>query len=570
LIARVVTDVAGIEKEFDYLVPEGSESRIEIGTEVRLPLGGRRVGGWVVDLPDAAPEGVKLRPLAKVRGVGPDAAMVDLCRWAAWRWAGKHAWFLHTASAERAIRALPARSTPRPPARPSETAVALPPGAGVHVLELAPATDPTPVVAAAAQLGPALVVVPSPARAAILAGRLRRAGGDVALLPGDWVGARNGSASVVVGTRSAALGPCPGLSSVVVLDAHDEALTAEGAPTWSAVTVLTERARQAGAPLYALTPSPTAELLADRPFQRQERGGALAGWALTEVLDRRGDDPRKGMWSTRVVDLVRAGGKVALVLNRTGRVRLLACSACGELAHCEVCAAAVSSPAPGLLRCDRCGHERPAVCTRCGSTRLKNLRVGVRRAAEELAVLAGRPVGEVTASTTELPAEDVLIGTEALLHRLDPTSGFSTVVFVDFDQELLVPRVGAASQAMSLVARAARVVRGRAGRIVIQTRLPDHPVVRAAVHADPMMALEGEEDLRRQLRLPPFASIALVYGDAAGPWVEGLTGLDVSGPDAGGRWMVRAGDPEALCNSLASNPRPAVGSLRVAVEPARW
>ncbi|HET6795081.1 MAG TPA: hypothetical protein VFH45_11590, partial [Acidimicrobiales bacterium] len=545
MIARVVTDVAGIDKEFDYLVPEGSEDRVEIGTEVRLPLGGRRVGGWVVDLPEAAPEGVKLRPLAKVRGVGPDAAMVDLCRWAAWRWAGKQAWFLHTASAEGAVVTLPALTTPRMPARPLETAVGLPPGAGVHVLELAPATDPTPVVAAAAQLGPILVVVPSPARAAILAGRLRRAGADVALLPGDWPRARAGNASVVVGARSAAFGPCPGLSSIVVLDAHDEALTAEGAPTWSAVTVLAERARRSGVPLYALTPSPTVELLAHGPYHRQERGGALAGWAMTEVLDRRDDDPRQGLWSTRVVDLARAAGKVAMVLNRTGRVRLLACSACGELAHCEVCGAAVASPAPGTLHCDRCGHERPSVCARCGSTRLKNLRVGVRRAAEELAVLAGRPVGEVTASTADLPVEDVLIGTEALLHRLDPTSGFATVVFVDFDQELLVPRVGAASQAMALVARAARIVRGRTGRIVIQTRLPDHPVIRAATHADPTIALEGEGDLRRQLRLPPFASMALVYGDAAGPWVNDLKAVEVSGPDAAGRWMVRAGSHRA-------------------------
>ena len=574
LIARVVTDVAGIDKEFDYLVPAAQAAAVTVGTEVRIPLGGRRVGGWVVGFDQTPPEGVTLRPIAKVRGAGPDPGIVDLAGWAAWRWAGKAAWFLKTGSADRAVPRLPpARAgSPRPPARPERTPITLPDGPGPHLLRLAPATDPTPLVATAAQLGPTLVVVPTAARAAVLAGRLRRAGGTVALLPDDWTDARAGRAAVVVGARSAAWGPCPGLAAAVVLDAHDEGLTSEGAPTWSAVAVLAERARRRGVPLYAVSSCPTLDLLELGDLRVGDRGAEVAGWAITEVVDRRDDDPRLGLWSERLVNLVRTAGpesRVACILNRRGRIRLLSCAACGELARCEVCAAAVSSPRAGLLHCPRCGHDRPSVCARCGSTRLKALRIGTGRARDELEALAGRPVGEVDSTSTELPGTDVLIGTEALLHRLDPSSRLATVAFVDFDQELLAPRVRAGEEALALLAHASRLVRGRVGRVLAQTRIPEHPVIAAAAHADPALALEGQAELRRGLRLPPYAAVALVHGDAAADWVAALAGVEVMGPDPSGRWMVKAPDHVTLCDALAAVPRPVTGTLRVAVEPAR-
>ena len=47
LMARVVPDVTGLDKQFDYLVPESLRSLVAVGSMVRAPLHGRRVGGWV-------------------------------------------------------------------------------------------------------------------------------------------------------------------------------------------------------------------------------------------------------------------------------------------------------------------------------------------------------------------------------------------------------------------------------------------------------------------------------------------------------------------------------------------
>ena len=84
LVARVVPDVTGLDKQFDYLVPEPLRARVAVGSMVRVPLHGRRVGGWVVALgpPDGSVPVERLVPLAKWSGIGPSAEIIDLARWA--------------------------------------------------------------------------------------------------------------------------------------------------------------------------------------------------------------------------------------------------------------------------------------------------------------------------------------------------------------------------------------------------------------------------------------------------------------------------------------------------------
>ncbi len=205
------------------------------------------------------------------------------------------------------------------------------------------------------------------------------------------------------------------------------------------------------------------------------------------------------------------------------------------------------------------------MCGACGSQRLKVLRPGVSRVGEELEALVGAGVGEITSQTTGIPDTKVVVGTEAALHRL---SEVDAVAFLDFDQEVLVPRFRAAEQALTLLARAARVVRGRRGTILVQTRVPDHEVLNAAVHADPGRFAAAELSRREELRLPPYTALAEVSGPDAAALVASLPpSVEPLGPD-GDRWLVRAPDHAALCDALASTSRPP-GRVRVVVDPTR-
>ncbi len=592
-MARVLPDVAGFERELDYSVPAELAGAVRPGSVVRVPLQGRTVSGWVLAFPVQPPDGLVLRPLVKVMGWGPEPELVHLAAWAAWRWAGRRRSLLVTASPLVAVRQLPPGREQPVPYRQSvgqgaeRDLVNEVRGPGRHLLRLPPVYDATALVLALAERGPVLVVAPTNARAGAGCAALRRRGAKVALLPGDWPLARAG-ADVVIGARSAVWGPCPGLGSIVVLDAHDEGLVQEQAPTWDAPSVAGERARRAGVPCLWVTPCPTLDLLSATDQQHvASRATERSGWAKLQVVDRRRSDPRTGLYSPELIRLLRnAERRVVCVLNRKGRALLLDCAACGEVARCEHCAGAVRLVGEELT-CRRCGRSRPLVCASCGSDSLRSLRVGVTRAREQLEALAGRPVAEVAAVARakgdELPGASVLVGTETVLYReseLRRGGGVGTVAFLDFDQELLAPRYRAAEEALALMARASRLVGGRSrdGRILVQTRVPGHPVIEAAALADPGRLSLAEEPVRRALRLPPYTALAVLSGAGAAELAGALENLR-PGPGAGGRvevsvlgdgrWAVRAPDQGALADALAAVDRPEE-RVRVEVGPVRF
>jgi primosomal protein N' (replication factor Y) len=388
------------------------------------------------------------------------------------------------------------------------------------------------------------------------------------------------------------------LAAAVVLDAHDAAYREESAPTYSAVEVLRERASRAAVPCLLVSPIPPVELTArpELPIVALPLPEERAGWPALERVDRRGADPRSGMFSGEFVRLARSvldeavgapeRGPLVCVYNRTGGARLLACAHCGELAQCTRCGAAVARPRDEeILRCPRCGETRPVVCPHCGRLRMKTLRAGVSRLREELAALLGVPVGEVSgpqptgraAIETTAPAqpvERVVIGTEAVLHRVRRAAA---VAFLDVDLHLLAPRLSAVEETLSLFVRAGRLVGARGtgpttARVLAQTRVPDHPVLAAVNAGNPVAVLEAETDVRRAAGLPPFSALALVSGTLAASYSEGLRAaaadpLVTVTPLDEARFLIQAPEHRRLCDLLARVPRPSGRGLRVEVDP---
>jgi len=575
-IVRVLPDPPAIDKTFDYLVPEQLGDQVRVGSVVRVTLHGRRVGGWVV-ADDVGRDPLharrQLQPIAKVTGWGPPADLIDLADWASWRWAGRPAHFLRTASPDQAVRHLPTSGSSGPPIHVVADELLVEAFAAPRaVLRLPPAADPYPVALHAAVRGHALILCPSADRARHLGLRMRRAGVTVAIMPRDWALARAGA--TVVGSRAAAWAPVRDLAAVVVLDEHDEAWQQEQAPTWNARDVAAERARRAGVPCVLVSAMPSLEAQAWGELIVASRGAERDGWPKVDVIDRRHDDPgRAGLFSERLVAALRSGGRVVCVLNRKGRSRLMACTSCGEVAHCERCEASVVLSDEGTFDCARCGATRPPICLACGGTTFKNLRAGVTRVREELEALAKTPVVEVTGATRDLRLDEarVYVGTEAVLHQLESAD---VVAFLDFDQELLAPRYRAAEEAFALLVRAGRLVGGRRGdgRVLVQTRLPGHEVIQAAVLADPARVSAAEADRRALMRFPPVTAMAAVSGASAPAFIEALEraafpGVEVLGP-SDGQWLLRSDRHATLLDALAATPRPP-GRLRVTVDPLR-
>ncbi|MFM8303561.1 MAG: hypothetical protein ACKOA9_04580 [Actinomycetota bacterium] len=585
-------------RTFDYLVPEALAASVRVGTVVRVPLHGRRVRGWVVAddvVPEADPD--RIVPVHKVVSAGPPPEVVALAHWAAHRWAGPVTAFLRAASPPVSVTAT-ASPSPESALHP----VSAPPtelgadwlDARVRVVTWPPAADRRGLVrAVCAPEGSTLVLVPEPARAGALVRSIAEEGREVLHHHSDltdraraaiWDATRHG-ARVVVGGRAAVWLPIPDLAAVVVLDEIDESFQDERAPTWHARDVAVERAVRAGASITLVSPAPSPEAratpgaVAVTPDGRRLR----AGWPQLEVVDVRDDPPGTGICSLALGPAIHraldAGGRAIVVVNRKGRARLLACRACAALARCTTCGAAVGQP-DDVLECPRCAATRPPVCGECGATRFRPVRPGVHAVRDDVAALVPRtPVADVDAATDAVGDEAVLVGTEAVLHRVLRGSRppVRLVAFLAFDEELLAPRYRAHAQALWLLVRGARLLGGRAdgGRLLVQTRMPDHPVLRAARTGDPTDLVAEDTAVRRALAFPPFGAVAEVSGVAAAVALAAnalrAAGLAVTGGEDGPA-LVRSPSPDALADGLAATdlgPARGLGRLRVAVDPPR-
>lgn len=614
---EILPDVTGLDRSFHYVFPPGLLCGATAGTIVRVLLHNRRVRGWVVAAGTPAPAGVDARPILEVVSLGPPERVVTLCRWAAWRWAGRLRPLLLAASPERVVRALPPPPTARladsSPIHGSATTDSLDRmveeglAAGDAILRLPPLSPRLPVVLAALSAlgrregrgGSLLVLVESREDVVRLSRALTRRDLAIATLPEEWAAVAAGAEprspggaepcrplDVAIGTRNAAFSPGDHCA-FIVLDAHSESYRSERSPNFDAREVVAERARQSGKPVLFVTPAPSVELSAGRRLLRLEPSRERRAWGNVGVLDQRNEDPREHGYPSRLAHLIEkalelegqgSGGRpVVVVLNRTGRARLLACSSCRSLQRCERCGGALSQaerPAKGEvgeLRCARCGASRIAVCPSCGSARLRIAKAGVSRARELLEALIGEAVGEVTGATADGAEanERVLIGTEAVLHR---ARGAALVVFLDFDQELFAPRFRAAEQALVLVVRALRLVgetrtntpasggfdRRGIPQVVLRTSDPEHEVVRAAQRGDPGMVMEEEAVRRRLLRLPPESAMAIVTagGEDAAQRVarlpDSLSIAALAQPSGVQRWVVVAADSTTLADGLAA------------------
>jgi len=566
-LVAVQPDITAIEQSFTYEVPsaweeDGRADKVAVGSMVRIDFGGRRTAGWVTAVDVDFDPTVEVRPLAKWSGVGPPGNVLALAEWAAYRWAGRVSHFLRAASPQRMVPLV----RHAPPVRPVDAMgfdAAFQPG--VSVVRTIPAETPAGLGLGAASVGRALILVPTIVQRRALARTLRDLGVGVAEYDDQWE--RSASGAVTIGTRTAAFAPMPKVDAVLVFDEHDSAYKEERTPAWNARDVAIERARRDGAPCVLASPSPSLEALqvADRvlsPERRVER----EGWPQVDVVDMRVQE-RPGLLSSAIVDLVRGPGPIACILNRKGRARMLACATCGSLAACSECGGALHEDDHGRLRCARDGTTRPMVCEECNGTHMLHLRLGVSRIAEDLEALAKRPVVEVTAVTeaVDLSGDQLFVGTEALLRRMLHARA---VIFLDFDQELAVPRTRASEDAFGLLALAARRVGERrdGGRIIIQTRRPNDVVVHAALHGDPARVASAQRDIRQVFNHPPYGAWALVSGAGADDYIDTLEPNGVDVHRLGDRFRVSAPDHETLLYVLNNTERPA-DRLRIEVDP---
>jgi primosomal protein N' (replication factor Y) (superfamily II helicase) len=361
-----------------------------------------------------------------------------------------------------------------------------------------------------------------------------------------WRAVAAGRARVVVGARSALFLPFPELGLIIVDEEHDPSYKQEDGVIYQARDMAVLRASIAQIPIVLVSATPSLETVVNVARGRYERVAlprrhAAAELPQVRLIDMRREriEPGRFLAPPLVAELAAtfaAGEQALLFLNRRGYAPLTLCRACGHRFQCPSCTAwLVEHRFTGRLLCHHCGHAEavPACCPEClAAGALVPCGPGVERLLEEVTarfpvaraalmvsdLLSGpRAAAELAQAMTERHY-DVLIGTQ-IVAKGHHFPMLTLVGVVDADLGLTGGDLRAGERTYQLLHQ----VGGRAGRaehkgrVLIQTWMPDQPVMKALAAGDRDRFLAAEAEARRSAGLPPFGRLAALVvsaGDA--------------------------------------------------------
>ncbi len=398
-----------------------------------------------------------------------------------------------------------------------------------------------------------------------------------------WRRIATGREPVVVGARSALFLPLAGIGLLIVDEEQDASFKQEEGVTYDARTAAHTRARLEACPLLLVSATPSVETayrtgsvpgfppeppVWSRLLLPDRHGGA----SLPEVrlVDLRRDRPPPASWLSpplrrALAACLEAGEQALLFLNRRGYAPLTLCRACGHRLRCPNCSAwLVSHRLKGRLQCHHCGWNRPEPghCPHCGTVdALVASGPGVERIAEEARRLFPtarlRIATSDTLRTATQAAElveavtggevDLLVGTQ-ILAKGHHFPSLTLVGVVDADLGLAGGDLRAAERTFQLLyqvaGRAGRAA--RPGRVLIQTHMPEHPVMQALTRGDREGFLESELAERAASGMPPFGRLAALV----------LSGRDAGRVRAEARRLARRAPEQEGLTILGPAPAP--------------
>ncbi|WP_439817160.1 primosomal protein N' [Zavarzinia sp. CC-PAN008] len=376
-----------------------------------------------------------------------------------------------------------------------------------------------------------------------------------------WGAVAAGGPLIVVGARSALFLPFQNLGLIVVDEEHDTSFKQEDGVVYHARDMAVVRARIAACPVILASATPSLETVVNveqgryRSVRLHRRHGG-AGLPDMRLVDLRREPPARGRFlapslGAALATNLEAGEQSLLFLNRRGYAPLTICRACGHRLSCPNCTAwLVEHRFEGRHACHHCGYSVPQVrtCPDCGTEgQLAPCGPGVERVVEEVAELLPTARTLVMASDTlagpaaiaeaveRIAAHDVdlVIGTQ-IVAKGHHFPGLTLVGVVDADIGLAGGDLRAAERTFQLVSQVAGRA-GRAekpGRVLIQTFMPQAPVLRAVAAGDRDGFLHALADERRGGLWPPFGRLAalIVSGEDEGRVVATARALAQAAP----------------------------------------
>ena len=336
---------------------------------------------------------------------------------------------------------------------------------------------------------------------------------------------------LVLGTRSALFLPHHHLGLIIVDEEHDTSYKQDApAPRNNAreSAIMLGVIQKAQVVLGSATPSLESLYNAETgrfvkvDLKERFHSGDEAEIRIIDTVAERRKRGMTGSFSRKLIqeitDTLDGGGQVLVLRARRSYAPSVQCTECGQIPKCPHCHVPMSlHRGPDRLVCHYCGHSEPytGICPSCHGE-LQPLGAGTQKVEEELTNLfPERRIARLDGDTPDTEEAaiirrfaagdiDILVGTQIITKGFD-FDGLSLVAVLQADSLVGQQDFRADERAFQLLeqfrGRSGR--RGRPGRIVIQTREPEHPVY---------ARLQGSDDAdllaeRKLFGYPPYTRL---------------------------------------------------------------
>lgn len=353
---------------------------------------------------------------------------------------------------------------------------------------------------------------------------------------------RSNEPCVVIGARSSVFLPFASLGLVIVDEEHEPSFKQyDPAPRYNGRDVATVLASMHGAHTLLGSATPSVET-----YYKAESGK----YGLVSLKERYADiklpeikivdmnTARKRMEITGAFasettrcarEAIGNGKQVIFFHNRRGFAPLARCKQCAYVPKCQYCDVSLTYHRfSNRLVCHYCGatYPLPETCPVCKEPAIEVLGFGTERVEEDVEnIFPKARMLRMDLDTTRKKDDyaniiddfsrhkaDILVGTQMVTKGLD-FDDVSMVAVLNADAIINYPDFRAGERAFNMLEQVA----GRAGRkgdtglVIVQTRMPDHPIIGFLKNHDYDAHYGFELRQRQEYMYPPFARIIYLY-----------------------------------------------------------
>lgn len=355
----------------------------------------------------------------------------------------------------------------------------------------------------------------------------------------QWQRIKRNEAKIVIGARSAIFAPIEKLGLIIIDEEHDDSYKSEMTPRYNAKEVARKIAINKQIPLVLGSATPDINTFY-KAKQEQIKLLTLTKRANksclpeVQVIDLREElaNGNKTMLSRELYNKIQENLKnkhqTILFLNRRGFSTFVMCRDCGHTIKCKNCNITLTyHMKENKLKCHYCGYEQEnvSICPECGSNKIKYFGTGTQKLEAQIQkffpnattirmdvdTVSKKNSHEEILSRFKSENIDILIGTQMVVkgHHFP---NVTLVGVIAADGSLNIDDYRASERTFQILTQVA----GRAGRenlqgnVIIQTYNPDHFSIECAKEQNYDKFYLIEENLRKQLKYPPFCDIIVV------------------------------------------------------------